>query len=176
MSGITLAGALLGYLRFNWNPARIFLGDTGSLFIGFMMGALTMLVSYSANNGQVALAAPVILLAVPLFDTGFVAWHRARKGIPFFRGSPDHFPLRLRETGLSVKGVVRRILAGAIALGFLALALVFGSEDVAPWVLGAFALIVLIAAVGFSRLAVPGESRGPRTGDDEAPLRSERAR
>lgn len=156
---ITLAGALAGYLRFNWNPARIFLGDTGSLFIGFMIGALTMLVSYSDYNGQVALAAPLILLAVPLFDTAFVAWHRARKGIPFFRGSPDHFPLRLRESGLSVKAVAWSVIGASTVLGAMAMLLVFGSGETPFWILIGFGAMILTAAYVFSHLPVPGEGR-----------------
>ena len=154
---ITLAGALLGYLRFNRHPARIFLGDTGSLFIGFMLGALSMVASYSETN-QLAVVTPVVLLAVPIFETAFVAIHRARKGIPFFRGSPDHFALRLRHAGRSVPLIVRRTYAIAIGLGVLSLALVYGTSSAVPWLLGSFSAAAILAALLLSRFPSPDDS------------------
>lgn len=152
---IVLAGSLVGFLRFNFNPARIFLGDTGSLFIGFMMGALSMLVSYSAHN-PLATLTPLVLLAIPIFDTGFVALHRARQGIPFFRGSPDHFALRLAHAGRSVRGTVLGIYRTAIALGVLSLLMVFGPAELVPWVLGAVAAAAVLALALLSRMPAPG--------------------
>jgi UDP-GlcNAc:undecaprenyl-phosphate GlcNAc-1-phosphate transferase len=163
---ITLAGALVGYLRFNFNPARIFLGDTGSLFVGFTIGCLSMIVSYTDHN-RVALAAPVVLLSVPIFDTAFVAWHRARKGIPFFRGSPDHFALRLRHRGLSVRQVVLRTYAVAIALGAVTLAIVFGTQEVATVALAVAGLAWLVAFFGLSRFPAPVKAKpAPQPADE----------
>ncbi len=153
---ITLAGALLGYLRFNYHPARIFLGDTGSLFIGFMLGSLSMVASYSANN-RLAVVTPVVLLAIPLFDTVFVAIHRARKGIPFFRGSPDHFALRLRNAGHSVPAIARKSYGVAVLLGVIAVGLVYAESFAVPWLLGFFSTAVVAAALVFSRMPPPGE-------------------
>jgi UDP-GlcNAc:undecaprenyl-phosphate GlcNAc-1-phosphate transferase len=160
---ITLAGALLGYLRFNRNPAKIFLGDTGSLFIGFLVGALSMLVDYSDPN-QAAVVTPVVLLAIPIFDTAFVAFHRARKGIPFFRGSPDHFALRLRNSGLSVPTIVRRTYLVAVGLGFVSLGMVYLDESAIPWLFGVFVFGCLLAAVLLSRMPPPM----PRLASDSA--------
>ena len=154
---IVLAGSLVGFLRFNFTPARIFLGDTGSLFIGFMMGALSMLVSYSHHN-QMAALTPLVLLAVPIFDTGFVALHRARQGIPFFRGSPDHFALRLTNSGLSVRRTVLGVYRISIVLGLLALLMVFGPARLVPWVIAAAAGGGLAAVALLSRLPPPGAS------------------
>ena len=163
---IVLAGALAGFLRFNVTPARIFLGDTGSLFIGFLMGALSMLVSYSGQNHW-AIVTPVVLLAVPIFDTGFVALHRARKGIPFFRGSPDHFALRLAHSGLGVRRTVLAAWRVTALLGVVALGLVFGPGWLVPWLLGASGLAALTAFVLLSRLptpeAAPRPAAAPRT-------------
>ncbi len=153
---IVLAGSLFGFLRFNFAPARIFLGDTGSLFIGFMMGALSMLVSYSVHN-PLAVLTPIVLLAVPIFDTGFVAWHRARKGIPFFRGSPDHFALRLSHAGWGRRQTVLRTYGVAVLLGVLALVVVFGQAAFVPWALAAVGVGLLLAAVWLSRHPPPGQ-------------------
>lgn len=139
-----LAGSLLGFLRFNQRPARIFLGDTGSLFIGFMLGALTMLVSYSTHNGRLTLLTPIVLLAIPVFDTAFVAWHRARRGVPFFRGSPDHFVLRLvHSRGWSVGKTVRTTYALAAGLGVVSLLIVFGPA----WAVAPLLLVVAASAI-----------------------------
>lgn len=160
---ITLAGALVGYLRFNFNPARIFLGDTGSLFVGFTIGSLSMVVSYTDHN-RLALAAPVVLLSVPIFDTAFVAWHRARQGIPFFRGSPDHFALRLRHAGLSVRQVVLRTYAVSVLLGGTTLLLVFGSSAAATAAIVVAAAGWISAAILLSRRPAPPRP-APRTHD-----------
>ncbi len=155
---IVLAGALFGFLKFNFAPARIFLGDTGSLFIGFMVGGLAMLVSYTSppgNGNALAVATPVVLLAIPIFDTAFVAWHRARKGIPFFRGSPDHFALRLRHSGRGVRQIAFAAYRVAVALGLVSLGLVFAPDAYVVPLLGVFALGLVIAFVRLSRFAPP---------------------
>jgi UDP-GlcNAc:undecaprenyl-phosphate/decaprenyl-phosphate GlcNAc-1-phosphate transferase len=164
---IALAGALAGFLGFNATPARIFLGDTGSLFIGFLLGALSMLVSYSGRSPW-AVVTPVVLLAVPIFDTGFVAIHRARKGIPFFRGSPDHFALRVAHSGTGVRRTVLHVWRVAGVLGGASLLMVFGPPRLVPWVLGAFGLVVLVAFVLLSRLPVPGSARHPAASSEVA--------
>jgi UDP-GlcNAc:undecaprenyl-phosphate GlcNAc-1-phosphate transferase len=163
---IVMAGTLVGFLRFNIAPARIFLGDTGSLFIGFMLGALTMLVSYSPNN-RLAVVTPVVLLAVPIFDTVFVAVQRFRKGIPFFRGSPDHFALRLAHSGLGVHDTVAAIFRVCIGLGMIALLLVFGPASWAPWALAFVAASGAVAMVWLGRLPAP--HAGEPAADTETP-------
>jgi UDP-GlcNAc:undecaprenyl-phosphate GlcNAc-1-phosphate transferase len=151
---IVLAGSLVGFLRFNFAPARIFLGDTGSLFIGFMMGALSMLVSYSGHN-QSAILTPLVLLAVPIFDTVFVAFHRARRGIPFFRGSPDHFALRVAHSGRGVRRTVLATYAVCVGLGCVSLGLVFGPAGLATWLLAGIGALFLLAVPLLSRFPAP---------------------
>jgi UDP-GlcNAc:undecaprenyl-phosphate GlcNAc-1-phosphate transferase len=93
---ISLGAALLGFLKFNWAPARIYLGDAGSMILGLLIGSLTMMVSYTRFN-KLAFVSSLFLLAVPLFDLAYVSLLRLGKGkLPFF-GSPDHFALRLRK-------------------------------------------------------------------------------
>jgi UDP-GlcNAc:undecaprenyl-phosphate GlcNAc-1-phosphate transferase len=99
---VVLAGSTLGFLRHNFHPARIYLGDTGSLFIGFMLASLSLNAGYTRMN-HLALLTPILILGVPLFDLAFVMWTRWRKGIPVMKGSPDHFALRLRRCKLSIR-------------------------------------------------------------------------
>jgi UDP-GlcNAc:undecaprenyl-phosphate GlcNAc-1-phosphate transferase len=99
---LVLAGAVLGFLRHNFHPAKIYLGDAGSLFIGFMLAALSMNAGYTRAN-MLAVLSPVLILGIPLFDLALVMWIRWRNGIPVMKGSPDHFALRLRRLKLSVR-------------------------------------------------------------------------
>lgn len=121
-----LGGALLGFLRYNVEPARIYMGDTGSLFIGLMLGALAMNNSYTIHN-RVAALAPAVILGVPLFDTLFVMYVRWRRGMPVMRGSPDHFALRLRKWRLTTRQTVTASCFATALLGGLALAMTFVS-------------------------------------------------
>lgn len=115
---ITLAGSLLGFLRYNFTPARIYMGDTGSMFLGFMIGALAINGSYTEKD-VLGFLAPIVILGIPIFDTVQVIVARWRRGIAFYRGSPDHYALRLRAAGLSVKGVIWVSYAAAAILGGL---------------------------------------------------------
>ena len=118
---LVLAGALAGFLRYNFHPAKIYLGDAGALFIGFMLAALSMNAGYTRMN-MLAVISPVLILGIPLFDLGLVIWIRWRNGIPVTKGSPDHFALRLRRCKLSVREtavtayIVGLILAGTALL------------------------------------------------------------
>ncbi|MCI0655808.1 MAG: undecaprenyl/decaprenyl-phosphate alpha-N-acetylglucosaminyl 1-phosphate transferase [Acidobacteria bacterium] len=141
-----LAGSLAGFLRYNFEPARIYLGDTGSLFLGLMLGALAMNNSYTSKN-LVASVSPVVILGVPLFDMLFVMFIRWRRGIPVMRGSPDHFPLRLRKWRLTTRQTVAASYAASVLLGGVAIAMMLVDARVAIWLLGGTAAVAL--AMGF---------------------------
>ena len=120
---VALAGSLMGFLRHNFKPAKIYLGDTGSLFIGLMLAALSMNGAYT----RVSLAgvlAPILILGVPIFDMLLVMHIRFRRGIPIMHGSPDHFALRLRKWRLSVEQTVVSSYFVALLLGLAALVLI----------------------------------------------------
>lgn len=120
---IALAGSLLGFLRYNFKPAKIYLGDTGSLFIGLMLAALSMNGAYTRVSLLGAIA-PLLILGVPIFDMLLVMYIRFRRGIPIMQGSPDHFALRLRKWRLSVEATVLSSYVAAAALAVLALILI----------------------------------------------------
>jgi UDP-GlcNAc:undecaprenyl-phosphate GlcNAc-1-phosphate transferase len=121
---VSLGGSLLGFLRYNFEPAKIYLGDTGSMFIGMMMGALAMIGNYTENN-TVACLAPVLILGIPIFDTLFVMYIRYRRGMSIIAGSPDHFALRLRKWRLSTKQTVVISYGISALLGCVALSMMF---------------------------------------------------
>jgi len=115
-----LAGSALGFLRHNFHPAKIFLGDAGSMFMGFMLAALSMNAGYTRVN-LLAVISPILILGIPLFDLLLVMFIRWRKGIPVTKGSPDHFALRLRRCNLSIRETAVTTYIVGILLGFVAL-------------------------------------------------------
>ncbi|OGW64667.1 MAG: hypothetical protein A3H49_12910 [Nitrospirae bacterium RIFCSPLOWO2_02_FULL_62_14] len=146
-----LAGSLIGFLRFNFHPARIYLGDSGSLFIGLMLGALAMIGKYTAVN-PVALLAPVFVLGVPIFDTLFVMYIRKLRRLPVFLGSPDHFALRLRRWALPVPQVAALSYAVSFALGAVGVGMMFAQTDLALGLVAGTILMGIVAAIWLKRI------------------------
>jgi len=143
---MALMGALIGFLRYNYQPAQIYLGDAGSLFIGFMLGALSMVGIYAKAN-PVAVLAPILILGVPIFDTLFVMTVRWIRGLNPLRGSPDHFALRLRRWRLTLAQTVLLSYGISFLLGAVALIMVYGSERVATGALFMVSLGLMLSAL-----------------------------
>src|SRR5438093_681942 len=146
-----LAGSLLGFLRYNFYPASIYLGDTGSLFLGLMLGALAMIGKYTTVN-PVAILAPFFILAVPVFDTLFVMYIRRLRRVPVFLGSSDHFALRLRQWALSVPQVVMVSYGAAFVLGGVGLLLMMVSSETALALVGTTVTLAVVTAVWLKRI------------------------
>ena len=102
---IALAGSLLAFLRFNFYPAKIFLGDSGSTFAGFMLASVGALWVLNSGNAFFIFI-PVIILALPIFDTLFAIWRRYRGHQPIFQADKEHLHHRLLARGISHKNVV----------------------------------------------------------------------
>jgi len=147
----TLAGALAGFLRYNFQPARIYLGDTGSLFIGLNLGALAMIGRYTEHN-NIGVLVPLVILGVPIFDTLFVMYIRRRRGVSMFLGSTDHVALRLRRWRLSVRQTVVVSYATAALLGAAGVAVMLLEVRGALGVLGALGLLGLAFAWWLKRI------------------------
>lgn len=141
-----LAGASLGFLRHNFEPARIYMGDTGSMFLGLLLGALAMDNAYT-HHSHVGALAPVLILGVPLFDMVFVMYIRHRRGLPVMLGSPDHVALRLRKWKLTTRQTVVCSYVATAALGAAALALTLLPVQGALAVLGSVLLAALVVGV-----------------------------
>ena len=114
-----LGGGLLGFIPYNFPRARIYLGDTGALLIGFVLAALAVGGEYSDYN-NLAIITPILILTVPIFDTLFIIFIRYRRGVPIFRGSPDHIALRLVKLGFSRVQTVGLLWLVSILLGIIA--------------------------------------------------------
>lgn len=119
----TLFGATVGFLRFNWHPATIFMGDAGSLVIGFLVAALgLMVVSPTSEYSWIGLV-PIFILAVPIFDTTLVTFSRLRRQLKITDGGRDHSSHRLVKIGLSVPQAVARLYKVAGICGVVGMAI-----------------------------------------------------
>ena len=102
---IALAGSMLAFLRFNFYPAKIFLGDSGSTFTGFMLASVGALWLLNSGNAFFIFI-PIIILALPIFDTLFAIWRRYRGHHPIFQADKGHLHHRLLARGISHKNIV----------------------------------------------------------------------
>lgn len=144
---VALLGSLLGFLRYNWHPARIYMGDTGAMFIGLLLGAMTMIEQYPSGH-PLSLLTPVFILGIPIFDTLFVMYIRYKRGLPIFWGSPDHIAIRLRHWGMSVPQIVITSYLATAVVGVIGLAMLSVSQDIA-WALcaGTAGVLLLVTAI-----------------------------
>lgn len=102
---LALAGAILGFLRYNFNPATIFLGDCGSLFIGFMLSSLALFGAQKAPT-LVAVAIPVVSFGLPILETSLSVMRRMISGRPIFSADREHIHHKLLQRGMSHRQVV----------------------------------------------------------------------
>jgi len=143
---VAFMGTLLGFLCFNFNPARVFLGDCGSLFIGYVMGSLTLLERYvsHASSTLFPVLMPVVVLAVPIVDTALVMVIRLREGRPFYVGDRRHLSHRLLDLGFSERGAALFLYLATFSLGLAA-----ASLTDATW---GDSLLILLQSTGFVTL------------------------
>lgn len=148
LPALILAGSLLGFLRYNFNPAQIFMGDSGSMFIGFMLGAITLHGSWKEPAHLVmVLLIPILILAVPIFDTIFVTLMRSVNSRRIFQGGKDHISHRMVVLGLSEKKTV-------IALYFISM--IFGAISILSMFVNPIVTVILmlLAAISLIYFAV----------------------
>ena len=141
-----VAGACAGFLVHNKRPASIFMGDTGSLFLGFVLALAAIEVS-PALTPPASFLVPLMLLALPVLDTATVTVARLRRGRAVSEGGKDHLSHRLVARGLSPGAAVGLLIAAEAAVGFAAL---LGGRDVVPLqvaVLGAAAVLAAVVSV-----------------------------
>ena len=121
-----IVGALLGFLVFNFSPATIFMGDAGSLVIGYLLSVVTIMTNFydaSTDPTPLGILVPLVVLAVPLYDVGSVVIHRLYAGESPFRGDARHFSHRLVKRGMSQRGAVLTIYLATAATGIPAIVL-----------------------------------------------------
>lgn len=114
-----LCGCAIGFLRHNFHPARIYMGDAGSLFLGFMLAVIGIKLEFEVPQ-QISFMVPVLVLGVPILDTTVVVLARLTHRLNPFAGGRDHISHRLVFVGIPVRSAVALVYAAGIALGWLA--------------------------------------------------------
>ncbi len=164
---VGLAGCAVGFLRHNFHPARIYMGDGGSLFIGFLVAYLGIKLQFQGGRLLSALV-PVLVCSVAIFDTTLVTISRLATGRSPFLGGQDHVSHRLVHLGLAVPIAVGTIYFGATGIGILTY-VVSGVDPRSAWVLTTM-IGVTLAVVGGYLLTVPAyteiSSNNPRAVGD----------
>ena len=147
-----MAGALLGFLRFNFPPARIYLGDGGAYFLGFLI-AIFSIVNSRKGTVFAALAAPMFVLALPILDTSLAILRRSLRGLPIFRPDRRHLHHKLQGIGFSRRKVVWSFYGVTLIFLLLGFAAVSSSGQWLPGLVGLGMLVLLICAgnLSFSR-------------------------
>ena len=138
---LALAGATFGFLIYNLPPAKIYMGNSGSHFLGFVLASVALAISYAPIERKTALFSPLLILGFPIFDTAFLVFMRIKQKRSAFRKSEDHLALRLLKMGYS---------KSKILIFMFLLCLFFSLSGVAvsqvPNLFGIFIIVVVILA------------------------------
>jgi UDP-GlcNAc:undecaprenyl-phosphate GlcNAc-1-phosphate transferase len=168
---VGLAGCAVGFLRHNFHPARIYMGDGGSLFIGFLVAYLGIKLQFQGGRLLSALV-PVLVCSMAIFDTTLVTISRLARGRSPFLGGQDHVSHRLVRLGLPVPIAVGTIYFGAIGIGILTY-VVSGVDPRSAWILTTMIGATLIVIGGYlltvpinAGMAASHQSAGMSTRDD----------
>lgn len=137
---VTLAGATLGFLRYNFNPATIFLGDCGSLFLGFMLSALS-LAGTQKTTTLVAVAIPIVSFGLPLLDTVLSVVRRFLSGQPLFVADREHIHHKLLKRGFTHRQAVVVLYGVSAALGLISLLLLYPAGS-------SFGIVLVVVGAG----------------------------
>lgn len=148
-----LGGAIIGFLVFNFNPASIFMGDSGSLFLGYVL-AIGTIVTNTKASATVALLAPVLALGLPIMDTALAVYRRAVAGRPLFAADREHVHHRMLAMGFSHRRAVIVLYLVALLLAGLGLLSVFANQAQTA---GVLCLSILVGGVFVRKLGYGSE-------------------
>lgn len=173
---LVIAGACSGFLVWNWTPARIFMGDCGSTFLGLMLACLTLLGTFydESASGTHVMLAPLCVMAVPLYDFTSVMVIRLKRGLSPFKADKNHFSHRLTDLGLTRKNAVLTIHLCTITTGLAALLLFripdWGSAAIVLALVGCVLWVIAILETAGRRAARKRETSAetPEDSADEA--------
>ena len=139
---ISLAGAGLGFIYWNRNPAKIYLGDSGALFIGLMLAVSLLQFEPNLESRFASALVPIFILALPIIDTSVVVTSRILRGVSIFQGGKDHLSHRLIAKGFSRRGAALILWIIAALLSMLSLFITIASKDIGV-AIALFGLIVM---------------------------------
>ena len=156
-------GAALGFLRWNFNPAKIFMGDGGAMFLGFLMATLALKLRMTEVSHAADWLIPVFVLGVPIFDTTLVTISRSRRGlIPFTTPGKDHTAHRLSNWGLGTRRAVLALYTLGGVFGLLALAVSRLNSWTAVEVAVGILAIVLVGVALLEKAPYERQQRKPK--------------
>jgi UDP-GlcNAc:undecaprenyl-phosphate GlcNAc-1-phosphate transferase len=145
-------GAALGFLRWNFSPAKIFMGDGGAMFLGFLMATLGLKLRPAGAHVPVNWLVPILILGVPIFDTTLITISRLRRGLlPFTSPGKDHTAHRLSNLGLGYKGAVLVIYGFGCCFGVLGLLSTYLPSSEVYVLCGVLALSAAAAIIALER-------------------------
>jgi UDP-GlcNAc:undecaprenyl-phosphate GlcNAc-1-phosphate transferase len=153
---VVTAGATAGFLIWNRHPAKIYMGDAGSLFLGIIISVLTIRLSPGVVPTYKSMAIPVLLMAVPILDTTVAVVSRLYRGISPFQGGRDHLSHRLMRLGLQRKSTAISLWALAALYAGLALALYTWPDTWGTQIVIGAAIIWVAKLIGFLRIPSEG--------------------
>ena len=157
-------GAILGFLLYNFNPASIFMGDAGSLFIGFVLASLTMIDSPAQAMGRSyvqllsVIAIPILLLFIPILDTGFVSLMRKLFRRRISQGGRDHSSHRLVAVGFSERKAVLVLYAFSVLSGLIALSITWLGIGASLVIIALYLLLILFFWIYLAKVKVYPEA------------------
>lgn len=140
-----VVGAALGFLRYNFNPARIFMGDSGAMLLGFLLGAASVQ-GLAKTATALSLAVPMLALALPILDTGYAIVRRRRNGVSIFEPDRGHLHHLLLDRGLNQRQTVFILYSISAVLGLGGLAVAGVNRTVSLVVLGIILAVLLLFA------------------------------
>jgi len=152
---IILASAITGFLIFNFNPASIFMGDCGSLFIGFTIAGISLYsIQQRTRNIGAVLATPVLIMLLPIFDTTIVTISRRLNGLPVMKGGKDHTSHRLVMLGMSDRKAVLSLYLISVLSGLLALLVRNFDLLVSITLIASFILFIIFFGIYLGKVVV----------------------
>jgi UDP-GlcNAc:undecaprenyl-phosphate/decaprenyl-phosphate GlcNAc-1-phosphate transferase len=147
----TMAGALLGFLVFNFPPAKIYLGDGGAYLIGFTIAALSLSSSNKASVAAVLLVT-IVALGIPILDTSFALLRRALRGYPIFHADDEHFHHRLQKLGLTKERILIAFYTIAVVFSLLGLSIIWSQGRSLPIAASAIFVLAIFALRFFHQI------------------------
>jgi len=160
MLAVIMAGSCLGFLKYNFNPARIFMGDTGAMFTGYIIAAISITGALK-SAAAVTVFVPVLALGVPIFDTAFAIIRRLFNRKPIGEADHGHIHHRLLAIGLNQKQAVLSVYLISIILGIVALIVNGSNFDDALMIIAAVMAAVIYGArrLGIFSVELPGDGK-----------------
>ncbi|MDW7674356.1 MAG: MraY family glycosyltransferase [Bacillota bacterium] len=144
-AALILAAATLGFLRFNFHPAQIFMGDSGSMFLGFVLATLSIL-GLGKSATVISIFIPILILGVPILDTAFAIVRRYLNHQPIFSADKEHLHHRLLAMGLTHKATVVVIYGIHLVMGLSAVLLTFLTTAQGVMILSMLSIIIILGA------------------------------